>query len=125
LAYFLGNAKEMYEAATEEMSEIEHFIGIWWKRYKSEKVTASMLSDLARSSQAMMSTWGNNYGGGIEDTRSNILMGKKLSYCKGRLFGKYIIHKGKSGGAIQYHLEELATSSSENKELDFTYLNED
>ncbi len=99
---FLANSKDMYEQATEEMAEIEEFIPVWWEEYGNTKVSATQLAELARRTQTMMSCYGGYAG---DDSKRHILMGKKLTYFKGRIVGKHVVQKGKSGGSIQYWLE--------------------
>ena len=44
---FLGNLKEMYEAADAEGSVWRGFVGLWWDRFGTQQVSAADLYDLA------------------------------------------------------------------------------
>ncbi len=99
---FLGNRERTYSEVEEEVIEWEQFCIVWWKQYPREKVTASVLLELAIENQLLTDIWMERAESGAKSR-----LGKRLSKMNDRVIGRFKVKRSNNDHAkgSVYHLE--------------------
>jgi phage/plasmid primase-like uncharacterized protein len=103
---FLGNLKEMYEAADAEGSIWRGFVGLWWDRFGTQQVSAADLYDLALQCSLPLAK-------GDEHARRTSL-GQALKRMRDRIYTAgdrrlRVCHAGSAHGVQRWLLEIFET----------------